>query len=146
MSLIEHIIRISLLFGILFAAVGTLFVIYGICTKVKVTIPTIVTIIGILLMVPFILCDLHGEEHVEVMDIPIYSMDGEYLYQMDKNTYEVCLRYTDNYYAREFVVLNSINRIEDNSEPHLQRVTTFLRYGPLEISDSIFNAFVPVID
>lgn len=146
MSLVEHMIRAGLLFGILFAAIGTLFVIYGVCAKVKITVPTIVTIIGILLMIPFILCDVHGEEYVEVTDIPIYSMGGEYLYQLDTSTYEVCVKYTGNYYTREFVTLNSVNRIDDDSEPYLQRVTTFLRYGPLEISESIFNAFVPIIN
>lgn len=145
-SVTEMLVRAGLLFGLMFAFLGTLFVLNGIVRKKKVTLSVIITVFGIVLMIPFILCEVHGEETVEVSNMTLYSMDGEYLYPMGGGSYEVCLKYPNEYYAHEFVTLNSINKINDNTEPRLQRITTYLRCGPFVISESVYNAFVPTIE
>lgn len=145
-SVIEMLVRTGMLFGLVFAFLGTLFVLNGIIKKKRVTFSIIVTVFGIVLMVPFLLCEVHGEETVEVSSMTLYSMNGEYLYPMGGGSYEVCLKYENEYYAHEFVTLNSINKINDNTEPSLQKVTTYLRCGPFVISESVYNAFVPTIE
>lgn len=146
MSLIEFFVRNGMILGVVIALIGTMRLLYKLNKRKKISKEFVIVIAGILFMIPYILCYVHGEEYVEVTSIDIYSEGDKYLYPVGEGLYEVFVKYSDDYYTTEFVTPASINKIEDNSEPRLEKVTTYLRFKPFEISNSVYNAFVPEIE
>lgn len=146
MSVMEFSVRNGMVLGIVIALISTICLLCKLHNKRKIVKEFVFVITGVLFMIPYILCYVHGEEYVEVTSINIYSEGDKYLYPLGEGLYEVFVKYGDDYYTNEFVTPASINKINDDSEPRLEKVTTYLRFKPFEISNSVYNAFVPKIE
>lgn len=133
----------GMIIGIAIALTATMFVLYNLIKRHNIILPTMLAIVGVLLIVPYLLCEYHGEEYVESEKIFIYSYGDEYLLENPDGTHYVYVSAEDNFYAQKIVSPDVINNIKEGEEPYLQIVTTYLRYGIFETSSQVHILWLP---